>query len=103
MSLVWNRAPPVHARSNANLTWESTSSSKFTVTKEYILKPEKVGGIDGQLHLSGNHLTNSIPMDRHDSNVLLPSKARGNTAEILNQGFFFVFFGSCIRKQACCI
>ncbi|KAF2292898.1 hypothetical protein GH714_029700 [Hevea brasiliensis] len=35
-SLVWNRAPLIHSRPNANLTWEGTSSSKFTITKRLL-------------------------------------------------------------------
>ncbi|KAF2286484.1 hypothetical protein GH714_017267 [Hevea brasiliensis] len=85
MSLVWNRAPLVYSRPNENLTWEGTSSSKFTITKEYVTKPAK-GGIDGQLHLPGNDLRTSIPMHPHDSKSLLPSKSKVITAEVLNQG-----------------
>ncbi|EEF47459.1 squamosa promoter-binding-like protein 2 [Ricinus communis] len=85
MSLVWNRAPLVHARANANLAWEGTSSSKFTITKEYVLKPAKIGGIDGQLHLPANELTTSIPLHPHNCKSLLPSKAKVPIAEVLNQ------------------
>lgn len=89
MSLVWNRAPLVYSRPDANLTWEGTSSSKFTITKEYVPKAAKGGGIDGQLHLPGNDLTTSIPMHPHHSKCLLPSKSKVATAEVLNQGLFF--------------
>ncbi|XP_065874878.1 squamosa promoter-binding-like protein 2 [Euphorbia lathyris] len=83
MSLVWNRAQLVHARPNSSLTMEgSSSSSKFTITKDYVLKPAKIG----QLNLPCNELSPSIPMHHHDSKSLLPFKPKVNTAEVLNQG-----------------
>ncbi|KAJ9169318.1 hypothetical protein P3X46_017524 [Hevea brasiliensis] len=85
-SLVWNRAPLIHSRPNANLTWEGTSSSKFTITKKCVMKPLKVGGTDGQLNLPVNEMTTSIPMHPHDSKSLLPSKSKVTTVEVLNQG-----------------
>ncbi|KAI9398349.1 hypothetical protein POPTR_003G172600v4 [Populus trichocarpa] len=87
MSHVWDKAPLVHSRPNANLTWESTSTSKFTITKEYIAKPAEIGGSDRRLHLPGIDLTNSIAIQHHHkSNGFLPSKAKGTAGEVLNQG-----------------
>ncbi|KAH8522487.1 hypothetical protein H0E87_003215 [Populus deltoides] len=87
MSLAWDRAPLVHARPNANLTWEGTYISKFTITKDYIAKPAEIGGNDGQFHLPGFDLTNGIDFQHHHkSNSSLPSKGKGTAAEILNQG-----------------
>ncbi|XP_073260810.1 squamosa promoter-binding-like protein 2 isoform X1 [Populus alba] len=87
MSLAWDRAPLVHARPNANLTWEGTYISKFTITKDYIAKPGEIGGNDGQFHLPGFDLTNGIDIQHHHkSNSSLPSKGKGTAAGILNQG-----------------
>ncbi|KDP26813.1 hypothetical protein JCGZ_17971 [Jatropha curcas] len=86
MSLVWNRPPLVHSRQIANISWECPSSSKFTITKECVMKPAKVGVINGQLRLPVNELATSIPMHTHDSKSLLSSKAKVTTAEVLNQG-----------------
>lgn len=78
MSHVWDKAPLVHSRPSANLTWESTSTSKFTITKEYVAKPVEIGGGDRRLHLPGIDLTNSIAIQHHHkSNGFLPSKAKG--------------------------
>ena len=97
MSHVWDKAPLVHSRPNANLTWESTSTSKFTITKEYIAKPAEIGGSDRRLHLPGIDLTNSIAIQHHHkSNGFLPSKAKGTAGEVLNQGLFCLHF----EKQA---
>ncbi|CAK7336169.1 unnamed protein product [Dovyalis caffra] len=85
MSLAWDRAPLVHARPNANLTWDSTSISKFTITKEYITKPAEIGGSDGQLHLPGTDLTNGIANQHHHKSNGSVSKAKGSAAEVLNQ------------------
>uniref|UniRef100_A0A5B7ADI6 Putative squamosa promoter-binding-like protein 2 isoform X1 n=1 Tax=Davidia involucrata TaxID=16924 RepID=A0A5B7ADI6_DAVIN len=84
ISFELNNVPVVHTRPAGNPTWESTCSSKFTLTKGCLLKPEKAGSIDGQPHLSGNELPPAISTLSHDSNRLLPCK--GATAEVFNQG-----------------
>ena len=89
MGHVWDNAPLVHSRPNANLTWESTSASKFTITKEYIAKPAEIGGSDRRFHVPGIDLTNSNAIQHHHkSNGFLPSKAKGTAGEVLNQGLF---------------
>ncbi|XP_022776332.1 squamosa promoter-binding-like protein 2 [Durio zibethinus] len=85
MSFVWNKVPFLHnARPNENFTWEGTFDSKSSQMKGYT--PTKAGNVNGQLQLPGNQLLNSITMRCHDSNRLLPSKGKHNTAEVLNQG-----------------
>ncbi|KAJ6388188.1 hypothetical protein OIU77_026708 [Salix suchowensis] len=95
MSHVWDKAPLVHSRPNANLTWESTSASKFTITKEYIAKPAEIGGSDKRFHMPGIDLTNSNAIQHHHkSNGFLPSKAKGTAGEVLNQGLDYSLFPS---------
>ncbi|KAL6969259.1 hypothetical protein U1Q18_028983 [Sarracenia purpurea var. burkii] len=84
MNLVLNNTPHVHTRSSANPPWESTNSSKFTLTKGYLLKSEKTGGIDGQLQLPGTELSHAIGMPGQNSSRLLPSK--GTKGEVFSQG-----------------
>ncbi|XWS69269.1 hypothetical protein CRYUN_Cryun04dG0164300 [Craigia yunnanensis] len=87
MSFVWNKVPFLHnARPNDNFTWEGTFDSKSSEMKGYT--PTKVGIVNGQLQLPGNQLLNSITMQCHDSNRVLPTKGKHNTAEVLNQGLF---------------
>ncbi|KAJ4825007.1 hypothetical protein Tsubulata_040780 [Turnera subulata] len=82
MNIVWNR-PLISYRPNADVALEGSPSSKFTIVKEYLRKPENVGGIEGQLQFANNDVTTSMPMNQHDSSSLFPSKVK---AEVLNQG-----------------
>ncbi|KAA8529557.1 hypothetical protein F0562_033644 [Nyssa sinensis] len=92
MSFKLNNAPLVHTRPAANPTWESTCSSKFTLTKGCLLRPKKAGGIDERPHLPDVELPYAISMLSHDSNRFLPSK--GTTAEVFNQGLKESIFSS---------
>ncbi|KAH7832876.1 hypothetical protein Vadar_000955 [Vaccinium darrowii] len=79
-----NDGPFVHTQSSANPPWESTSSPKFTLTKGYLLKSEKTGGIDGQLQFPGTELSRAIGMPGQNTNKLFPSKR--DKPEVFTQG-----------------
>ncbi|KAJ8773576.1 hypothetical protein K2173_005822 [Erythroxylum novogranatense] len=85
VTLDWSREPLFHTP-NGILTSEGTSSSKFTIVKEYMLKSGKAEDITGQTRLLDHDLTNSIPVPCRDLNCSLPNKVKGTVAEILNQG-----------------
>uniref|UniRef100_A0A2P2KV54 Uncharacterized protein MANES_13G011000 n=2 Tax=Rhizophora mucronata TaxID=61149 RepID=A0A2P2KV54_RHIMU len=82
----WNAAQILHARPNEVLTLEGSSACKFMVTKEYMSKPAKMGGMAGKLYSPGQELTNSSLIDRRDSNSFIPSKNKGIASEIPSQG-----------------
>ncbi|KAI8526840.1 hypothetical protein RHMOL_Rhmol12G0028300 [Rhododendron molle] len=79
-----NDAPSVHSRSSANRPWETTSSSKFTLTKGYLMKSEKTGGVNGQLQLPGTELSHAIGTPGEDPNKLFPLKR--SKPEVFTQG-----------------
>lgn len=74
MSLLWNRASLVH---HGRATMEGESSTKFTITKDYVVKPGKVA-LDIDKH--------QLPLNHHDSKTLSPFKPKLNSIEALNQG-----------------
>ncbi|XP_077238635.1 squamosa promoter-binding-like protein 12 [Tasmannia lanceolata] len=84
MNLALNRAPVVHAKSAASLTWEGSCDFKFAQPKGPWMRTAKTGSIDGLLHFPSVELPNAISPLRHDFDRLLPFK--GTTAEVLNQG-----------------
>ncbi|XP_031272766.1 squamosa promoter-binding-like protein 2 [Pistacia vera] len=86
MNFVWSGHPFGQPKPSENLTWETISGSKSIQTKGYMLKPSKVGGTEGLLHLQGNQVPNPVQSHRHDSNGFFLSKAKGTTVEILNEG-----------------
>lgn len=65
-----------------NLTCENVSGSKFTLTRHFPLKPEKVG----QPPLSRIDLPYAIAMHSKSSGELLTSK--GTAADVFKQGLF---------------
>ncbi|KAK8522595.1 hypothetical protein V6N13_115555 [Hibiscus sabdariffa] len=86
MTFVWNKVPVLHnARPNEDFAWEDTLDSKHFQIKGY--NPTKVENVNGQQHLPGNQLLNSITMRCHDSNGYLPTKGKQITADVLNQDF----------------
>ncbi|XP_044489665.1 squamosa promoter-binding-like protein 2 [Mangifera indica] len=86
MNFVWSGLPFGQPKPSENFTWEGICSSKSIQTKGQVLKPSKVGGTGGLLHLQGNQVPNSVHAYRDDSNGFFLSKAKGTTVEILNQG-----------------
>ncbi|KAJ8759062.1 hypothetical protein K2173_003300 [Erythroxylum novogranatense] len=86
VSIDWSREPLFNNRPNGSWTSETTSGTMFSITKEYILKPDKAEDIAGDPCILDQECTNSIPMHCHDSNCSFPSKVKGTMAEILNQG-----------------
>ncbi|CAA3029994.1 squamosa promoter-binding 12 [Olea europaea subsp. europaea] len=78
MNFFLNNAPLVHSRTATNSASGSTCSSKFTLTEVFPLKPDKAGGLDGQVHMPGIQPAHTISM--HD-NLL-----NGSTSEVLNPG-----------------
>ncbi|KAJ0095622.1 hypothetical protein Patl1_16953 [Pistacia atlantica] len=93
MNFVWSGHPFGQPKPSENLTWETISGSKSIQTKGYMLKPSKVGGTEGLLHLQGNQVPNPVQSHRHDSNGFFLSKAKGTTVEILNEGLLFLSVG----------
>ncbi|GMI70846.1 squamosa promoter binding protein-like 2 [Hibiscus trionum] len=84
-SFVWNKVPVLYnARPSDDFTWEDTLDSKPFQIKGY--NPTKDENVNGQQHLPGNQLLNSITMRCHDSNGYLPAKGKQSTANVLNQG-----------------
>lgn len=92
MNFVWSGLPFGQPKPSENFTWEGICSSKSIQTKGQVLRPSKVGGTGGLLHLQGNQVPNSVHAYRDDSNGFFLSKAKGTTVEILNQGLFFLSF-----------
>ncbi|KAJ0038241.1 hypothetical protein Pint_23738 [Pistacia integerrima] len=90
MNFVWSGHPFGQPKPSENLTWETISGSKSIQTKGYMLKPSKVGGTEGLLHLQGNQVPNPVQSHRHDSNGFFLSKAKGTTVEILNEASLLV-------------
>ncbi|KAL0421572.1 UNVERIFIED_CONTAM: Squamosa promoter-binding-like protein 12 [Sesamum latifolium] len=63
-------------RNPANTTWDSTSNSKFTLTKGgYPLKSNGDGGTDEQMHMPGINLPHVIDMHGTAANDFLVSKS----------------------------
>ncbi|KAE8690852.1 hypothetical protein F3Y22_tig00110893pilonHSYRG00630 [Hibiscus syriacus] len=85
MSFVWNEVPVLHnARPNEDLAWEGALDSKHFQIKGY--NPTKVENVNGQQHLPGNQLLNSITMRCLDSGGYLPAKGKQSTADVVSQG-----------------
>lgn len=94
MSLVFDQTPRLYTRHAANLTWDSTDSSKLGHTREYLSRPVKTGGTAGQFLLSNNdQMPNSITMLYQDPSRLTPNK--GTAPEALHSGLFS--FHACAR------
>ncbi|CAI9768771.1 unnamed protein product [Fraxinus pennsylvanica] len=86
MNFFLNNAPLVPSRTATNSTCGSICSSKFTLTKAFPSKPDKAGGLDGQVHMPGIQPTHTFSM--HDS------VSNGFTSEVLNPGFKGSIFSS---------
>lgn len=85
ISFASNDASFFHTRSSENHEWENTwSGSKFTLSKGYLLKFEKTGGINGHLQLPGTDLMHAASAPCQNSSRPLPSK--GSRAEVSTQG-----------------
>ncbi|KAL2547207.1 Squamosa promoter-binding-like protein 2 [Forsythia ovata] len=84
-NFLLNNAPLIHPRTTANSTWDSSRSSKFTLTGDFPVKSRRAGGIDGELLMPGIKLPHGINMHGDTSNGLLESK--DSTSEVFNPGF----------------
>ncbi|KAK4413192.1 Squamosa promoter-binding-like protein 12 [Sesamum alatum] len=84
ISFLLNNAPVIHSRNPANTTWDSTSNSKFALTKGYPLKSNGAGGTDEQMHMPGIKLPHVIDMHGTATNDFLASKVSIPT--VLNPG-----------------
>lgn len=83
MSFLLNNAPLIHSRNLANTTWDSTSNSKFTLTKGF---PSKFIGDEEQMHIPGIKLPHLINVQSDSTKGLLSSKS--SITEVLNPGQF---------------
>ncbi|KAL0335960.1 UNVERIFIED_CONTAM: Squamosa promoter-binding-like protein 3 [Sesamum radiatum] len=84
ISFLLNNAPLIHSKNPANPTWDSTSNSKFTLTKGYPSKSNGDEGTDEQMHMPGIKLPHVIDMHGTAANAVLASKSSMPT--ILNPG-----------------
>nr|AUW52967.1 squamosa promoter binding-like protein 2 [Petunia x hybrida] len=85
MSLLLNSAQLIHSKAAAaSSSWESTQDTKFSITREFTLKPERAGSTNGQSLLAGNQLSRVVGAHSNTPNLLLPSK--GTAAEVFNRG-----------------
>ncbi|KAK4402633.1 Squamosa promoter-binding-like protein 3 [Sesamum angolense] len=84
ISFLLNNAPLIHSKNPANPTWDSTSNSKFTLTKGYPSKSNGDEGTDEQMHMPGIKLPHVIDMHGTAANGVLALKSSMPT--ILNPG-----------------
>ncbi|XP_022851615.1 squamosa promoter-binding-like protein 12 [Olea europaea var. sylvestris] len=85
MDFLLNNTPLIHPRTTTNSTWDSSCTSKFTVTREFPVKSRRAGGIDVELLMPEIKLPNGINMQGGTSTGLLASK--DSTSEVYNPGF----------------
>nr|AUT77177.1 squamosa promoter-binding-like protein 2 [Fraxinus mandshurica] len=86
MDFFLNNAPMIHSRTATNSACGSTCSSKFTLTEVFPSKPDKAGGLDGQVHMPGIQPPHTMSIHDNVSN--------GSTSEVLNPGFKGSIFSS---------
>lgn len=86
MDFLLNNTPLIHPRTTTNSTWDSSCTSKFTVTREFPVKSRRAGGIDVELLMPEIKLPNGINMQGGTSTGLLASK--DSTSEVYNPGLF---------------
>ncbi|KAL8520180.1 hypothetical protein ACS0TY_010921 [Phlomoides rotata] len=92
MSYLLNNAPLIHSRNLANTTWDSTSNSKFTLTKGFPTKFMEDGVSSDQMHIPGFKLPHLINVQSDSAKGLLAPKS--SITEVLNPGSKGSQFGS---------
>ncbi|CAL9136230.1 unnamed protein product [Musa textilis] len=91
MNLVFGGNSLGHVTTNSPLE-DDLSSFKLMQPKDYWIKSNKAGAVNGQLEFSTTCQAHNISTLHHDLNRLLPFK--GTTAEVLNQGLEAPVFAS---------
>ncbi|KAJ7957547.1 Squamosa promoter-binding-like protein [Quillaja saponaria] len=79
-----------------SLTWQDVYGTKFTQTKEFLVKPAKAGGNNGWLHFSTSELPNGIPMLCDASGG--PPTSKGTIAKPINPGIVDLMITSDLKK-----
>ncbi|XP_022878232.1 squamosa promoter-binding-like protein 12 isoform X2 [Olea europaea var. sylvestris] len=60
MNFLVNNAPLINPITTENSTWDSSCSSKFTLTRDYPVKSRRAEGIDGEMHMPGTKLPHGV-------------------------------------------